>query len=103
MTTVRAQPALASRQVLLSNSPLCQESPALAAGLPAIAALGSSFSSAGSNTSVQVFTAYQFTSDLSMLDNLHHLECYLALRAGTQAGLNGLGRVSLHSARPECA
>ena len=46
MTTVRAQPALASRQVLLSNSPLCQESPVLAAGLPAIAALGSSFSSA---------------------------------------------------------
>ena len=62
VTTVRAQPALASRQVLLSNSPLCHESPALAAGLPAIAALGSSFSSAGREDSaclsIQGFNAY---------------------------------------------
>jgi len=46
VTTVRAHPALASCQVLLSNSPLMPESPLLMAGRPAIAARGSSFSSA---------------------------------------------------------
>ena len=47
VTTVRAHPEFASCQVLLSNNPLTPLSPLLLGCRPAMAALGSSFSSAG--------------------------------------------------------
>ena len=46
VTTVRAHPAFASCQVLLSNRPLTPLSPLLLGGRPAMAALGSNFSPA---------------------------------------------------------